>query len=372
LGNSRLLHGRAATVLIRNGTAKVEQNVSAAAPVMLNRKTVNRPARIYFLFMAVDKVSNLGVWNKFFLTAQPSQYRAYVHCKLPQCVDFVKSSVLQAVQTVPSYYCTDLVSPMNQLLVHALNDDPTSVNPADKFVFISDSSLPAKPFTEIYSTLALRTGSDLCAFPTNEWADSHDYNTGTMEMAVKVHQWIVLQRAHAQKATQLWGTGFLHNFMPTFEMNHFPYSYNNNTFADQRNFGCLDEFWHMAALFGFIKNVDSSRDQVVSLSGFTNSPLRVSKNVGWQGSCDTFVMWSKYLHMPGHNPFLKLYSSLDQASVPHGGNDQRPGWWDTISETGIQAIRKSDFLFVRKFIDNPRLTTGAAFETAYAHIVLGV
>ena len=30
--------------------------------------------------------------------------------------------------------------------------------------------------------------------------------------------------------------------------------------------------------------------------------------------------------------------SLDPASVPHGGNWARPGWWDTISTHGTWAI----------------------------------
>jgi len=271
---------------------------------------------------------------------------------------------------VPSYYCTDLVSPMNQLLVSALADDPTTWNPSDKFIFISDSSLPAKPFAHIYSTLALRTGSDFCVFPSNEWADIQ--STGGMEMVPKVHQWMVLTREHAKQTSQLWGTGTWHNFMPKFQMNWKDYSYANNTYGDHRNFGCLDEFWHMTALFGTIKNVNIGQESVISLSHFTNSPLRVSNNAGWQGACDTFVVWAQYLHTPGNNPFEGLYSALDSASIPHGGNSQRPGWWDTISATGIQTIRNSDFLFIRKFIDQPRLTNpGATFGQTYANIVFG-
>lgn len=30
--------------------------------------------------------------------------------------------------------------------------------------------------------------------------------------------------------------------------------------------------------------------------------------------------------------------SLDPASVPHGGNWARPGWWDTISTQGVVAV----------------------------------
>jgi len=328
----------------------------------------NRPARIFFLFMAVDKVSNLNVWTSFFAKADPSQYRALIHCKLPQCLTFIQGSFLIPVPTVPSYYCTDLVSPMNQLLGHALNNDPGTENPADKFVYVSDSTLPSKPFSQVYATLATRQGSDFCAFPTNEWADIPSPGGG-LEIGVKVHQWIVLERLHAVNACIMWASGKNHDMMQRFRMNYAQYVWSNNTYADSRNFGCLDEFWHMAALYGTLTHVNAAQDAVVSLQAFTNTPLRVTASAGWQGACDTFVMWAKYLHAPGNNPFWDLHKSLDPASVPHGGNDQRPGWWDKISSYGLQAIRQSGFLFVRKFIDNPYLTDGASFAESYARIV---
>jgi hypothetical protein len=257
---------------------------------------------------------------------------------------------------------------MNQLLHHALTSDGDMPNIADKFAFISDSTLPAKPFAQIYSTLSARTGSDFCVFPSSEWADVP--GVAGLEIAVKHHQWITLEREHAEKATVLWRKGELHNFMSYFAMNSLQYTWSNNSFADHRNFGCLDEFWHMAALYGPIGHVDAGRDQLVQLSLFTGTPLHVSGKAGWQGECDTFVIWSTYLHAAGNNPFERLHSSLDKVSIPHGGNHARPGWWDTISSTGILALRNSEFLFVRKFIDNPRLADGGNFGDAYTRLVL--
>lgn len=355
---------RQSRISTSNSTALSSSSAGNASKVM------SRPPRIYFLFMAVDKISNLNVWTNFFAAAPATQYRAYIHCKLPQCNVQVQGSVLQAVATVPSYYCTDLVSPMNQLLHYALSDEPGQTNPSDKFVYISDSSLPAKPFSQMYSTLALRGGSDFCAFPSNEWADVP--GTHGLEMAVKVHQWITLTRPHAERALSLWSAGKLHNFMSKFQMNYNSYVWSNNTYGDNRNFGCLDEFWHMAALYGTLSHVDATRDAVVNLESFTNGPLYVSPSAGWQGACDTFVVWAKYLHTPGNNPFERLHSALDPVSVPHGGNSQRPGWWDTISSYGIHAIRNSEFLFVRKFIDNPRLADQGDFAVEYSRIVLGM
>lgn len=327
------------------------------------------PPRVFFLFLAVDKVSNLDVWKAFFAQAPPSQYKAYVHCKLPECNTQVQGSPLTPVPTVPSYYCTDLVSPMNQLIASALHDAGPG-NPQDKFAFVSDSSLPAKPFSVIYSILVSRQGSDFCIFPSNEWADLPVSAGYGMEIAPKHHQWITLERSHAEKASYLWAGGQMHDFMSRFWMNMNAYTWSNNTFADHRNFGCLDEFWYFIALYGTMISEDSRIEKLVNLPQFTGSPLKIGAGVGWQGSCDTFVIWAKYLHTPGYNPFERLHASLDPPSIPHGGNDQRPGWWDTISTTGIRALRASDFLFVRKFIDNPALAGGGNFADAYGKFVL--
>jgi len=329
----------------------------------------NRPPRVFFLFLAVDKVSNLDVWNAFFQQADSFKYRAYVHCKLPECTSSVAGSHLTPVPTVPSYYCTDLVSPMNKLLSHALSHDQGDWNLADKYVFLSDSTLPAKPFDQIYQTLTTRQGSDFCVFPSVEWADVP--GAGGLEVAAKHHQWITLSRESAQQASSLWSSGHMHGFMSQFHMNGNTWSSANQSFADQRNWGCLDEFWHMIALYGTFKGFTPGTPQTMNLQGFTNGPLVLDSNTGWQGQCDTFVVWAKYMQPHGSDKFSRLHDSLDEMSKPHDGNDQRPGWWDKISSNGIMAIRNSEFLFVRKFIDKPRLVPFGTqdFTSQYASIV---
>lgn len=331
-----------------------------------------RPPRVYFLFLAVDKISNLDVWTAFFDSTPSDQYRAFAHCKDKSCAQQLSGSPIVPVPAVASYYCTDLVSPMNQLLTFALETDLGPTNEMDKFAFISDSSLPAKPFSEIYDTLTQRQGSDFCVFPPGEWADLPSGVGKGLEMAVKVHQWITLTRGHATRAAELWNEGVMHNFMSAFAMNTL--GWNNvldNNYADSRNWGCLDEFWYMTALFGTLKGVDPNANQEIKLNGFTGTTLTIDKKQGWQGQCDTFVIWSKYMHSLGKNSQENLMMSLDQPSIPHSGNWARPGWWDTISSQGIQAIRNSDFLFVRKFIDKPTLQGGSnSFADAYKQIII--
>eukprot|EP00933_Yihiella_yeosuensis_P009838 TRINITY_DN115970_c0_g1_i1.p1 TRINITY_DN115970_c0_g1~~TRINITY_DN115970_c0_g1_i1.p1 ORF type:complete len:378 (-),score=45.26 TRINITY_DN115970_c0_g1_i1:73-1206(-) len=328
-----------------------------------------RDARIYFLFLAVDKISNLNVWLNFFKTAPPDQYRAFVHCKVQSCIEQVKGTSIVAVPQVPSYYCSDLVSPMNQLVSYALSTDLGPTNSMDKFTFVSDSSLPAKPFAVMHANLMSRSSSDFCVFPPGEWADIPDAEGG-IEVAVKVHQWITLSRTHAEEATARWNGGVSQDFMMKFHMNQVIWSNQlDNQPFDNRNWGCLDEFWYMTALFGTLKRVSPNGNQSIAIQGFTGSPLSINRHSGWQGECSTFVIWAKYMHSLGNNKHSQLLASMDPPSVPHGGNYARPGWWDAISRHGITGLRNSQFLFVRKFIDNPSLVGGGNFVDAYTELV---
>jgi len=347
-------------------TTTAERNMTAGA-------SYGREPKVYFLFLAVDKISNLGVWESFFSHASRTQYRAFVHCKEPSCKLQGSGSVIKSIPTVPSYYCTDLVSPMNKLISYALDQASDDAHPQDKFAFISDSTLPAKSFQEIHRTLTDRDGSDFCVFPAKEWADVRQGSE--LEMAPKAHQWITLTRAHAEKASRLWSQGHLHNIMDHFELNKKTWLWTDNSYADSRNFGCLDEFWHMAAIFGTLNHVLPHSDtEYVSLEHFSGGNLHGSLHISdkemWQGECDTFVMWSAYMNTGVNNAFERFYSELDQVSVPHTGTGARPGWWDTISENGIKAMKDSDFLFVRKFIDHPKLADSTdSFQSAYSRIV---
>jgi hypothetical protein len=258
---------------------------------------------------------------------------------------------------------------MQQLVHVALKDDPSSVNSADKFVFVSESTLPAKPFWEIYSTLTTRAGSDFCVFPFGDWAYVPGSGGSGSEMNAKYHQWIVLERAHAEKAWDLWANGADHNFMLRFRTYTEAYTRSESLDEDARYLGCLDEFWYMDALFGTIKNVKANGgDAAHDYARFTGAPLRASKAAGWQGQCDTLALWIRFLETDG-GPFKRFYDSLDNESIPQGGS-YKPASWDTISPHGIRAIRSSEFLFARKFSDNPRVATGGVFETLYTSIVL--
>lgn len=353
------------------------------APGLQAANSLGRPPVIHFLFLAVDKVNNIGVWNSFFEQAPKEQYRAYVHCKVPKCEASVAGSPLVPIPVVPSFYCADLVTPMNQLLSEALRRSNGRTNPADKFIFVSDSTLPAKPFQQIYGVLAQRSGSDFCVASTKEWLTRRVQQPDggahkPVEMAVKHHQWSVLERGHAERVTQLWraGPAFSRDFLMRFEMNRPPRARSVKTFAGSSDTGCLDEFYHMAAIYGTQAYDESFNESVVSMAEFTNSPLHIAATTGLQGSCDTFVAWPEYAKelsknssASGRTAFHRLYANLDPLSVPYTGDARKPGYWDVISSHGLRAIRASEFLFVRKFVDQPRIADGGNFGSLYPKLV---
>jgi len=354
---------------------------SAQNPWMLAAQLAANPRRppvVHFLFLATAKINNMGVWNAFFAQAPKDQYRAFVHCKLPECLASVQGSPMAPVTTVPSFYCADLVTPMNHLLSEALRFGGPGQNAADKFVFVSDSTLPAKPFSEIYNTLVKRSGSDFCVTSVKEWATIRAIGGKPVEMAIKHHQWSILERSHAEKVSQAWksSTPLLHEFLMKYQMNLPPHSRTVKTFAGTNDGGCLDEFYHMAAIYGTLPYEESKNETLVNLPAFTNSPLHVAPAADLQGSCDTFVAWPAYAkerdepaNATGSNPFTRLYTNLDPLSVPYSGNGKSPGHWGAISSHGIRAIRTSEFLFARKFVDSPKIVDGGNFVLMYPQLV---
>jgi len=141
-----------------------------------NRKKVNGTQvpepRIFFLFLTMSGIKRPELWRAFFDYQPAGRWRTFVHCKHSNIcsLELSLANILGATQvaTVPSSYCRDLVTPMVQLLQAAMLE---SASPRDKFVFLSESTLPVKPFAEVYNTLTYDTSSDFCIYPTNHWVE---------------------------------------------------------------------------------------------------------------------------------------------------------------------------------------------------------
>eukprot|EP00435_Cladocopium_sp_Y103_P063516 s1136_g25.t1 len=129
---------------------------------------------ITFLFMAYDAwqisltflydgLPHMAIWEKFFRGGKPGKdFRVLIHCKsASKCRhDFRNHPIFNLVETVETEYCFGLVSAMNHLLGEALASGPGHRN--DKFVFVSDTTLPVKPFKTIQRQTRLTSASFLC------------------------------------------------------------------------------------------------------------------------------------------------------------------------------------------------------------------
>mmetsp|Transcript_69674 Transcript_69674/g.130006 ORF Transcript_69674/g.130006 Transcript_69674/m.130006 type:complete len:485 (-) Transcript_69674:88-1542(-) len=302
---------------------------------------------LFFLFMLYDKINHEELWNRFFTPAvQSVDYRALVHCKSESsCRQNIKSMHrFEIIPSVPTTYCTDLVAGMNALLKAALAMRGTAASDRDKFIFLSDSTVPVKRFAVMQHRLVMDEphASDFCIFPRNEWAEVTSVTGGSGErvtqVAVKHHQWIILSRRHAVQAVEHANEHM--DLMQRFQLNVFTAS------NSWRNTGCLDEFWHFAALFGSLRFQDEP--QSIFLQDFTGEPL-ATNNYEIQGECSTFVHWP-----PRASGLVNNMTSLAQELASDPGttvtppSDQRPAVIRRLSKTSLMAMRNSWFLFARK------------------------
>ena len=120
---------------------------------------------LFFLFLVYYRLNNEGIWYDFFQTTTPAHYRILMHTSLPN--KFIPPSTLRfvLVPTVNSAYY-HLVEPMNQLLKIALN---CSVDQMDRFIFLSENTIPIKPFHMLAKHYLTTIDSEFCITPTNQW-----------------------------------------------------------------------------------------------------------------------------------------------------------------------------------------------------------
>lgn len=322
--------------------------------------------RVFFLFMTVSGVERPELWDEFFLAsaANSGLYRAYMHCVWSTVCEMHRGRLpqLTIVPTVKSVYCDDLVSPMVQLLSSAIKD---SYHPADKFVFLSESTLPAKPLQEIHARLTSEKGSDFCIEPSTSWL-SLKYHGVQPATLVKHGQWVVLSQGHARLLLQRWpqirkkqeGGGWAVPLPGNVMGQPLTTTAGLNASA---SFGalpnniriCTDEWIIFAALFGAVMRKGQTTETLPSLANpmlFLEGPEAMRP----QGVCHTFVFWEKdrpetkatvtelLADRRDGKPLTRL-SCYPSCTTTH------PGEFQALSDAGAGVLRRSPFLFVRKF-----------------------
>lgn len=314
--------------------------------------------RVIFLFLVEDAVMHPEYWSAFLEDADPSQWAAYIHCKSscsPQTLQALPA--LKPVDLQQTYYCHNLVDAMVSLLKGAIADGGTKY---DKFVFISDSTLPVKPFNEVWQVLGHDDGSDICIFPRDHWGEAAFNNQRAV--LVKHHQWVVLNYDHAKTMVATWGSvdsqGQWSVPIRT-ETYSEPLIYNAERFTRSpiANW-CADEWAFFAILFGAIPEDGSA---AMSIPGYLNRDggntliLNGPGTAKQQGTCRTFVFWSEVDHD------ITLLAKNIAKGYPHNVLScwpectYRPAIIEKLSNDGLLEMRRSPFLFARKFAKNVTL-----------------
>jgi len=307
---------------------------------------------VYFLFMVNDKIEHEDIWKRFFRSAPHGSWKVLVHCKdSAGCARngvFTNNAGYVQVPTTPTWYCHDLVTAMAQLLIGALSMHAAPPGSHEKFVFLSESTLPIKPFSHIHSALLLDDNSDICLFPSDQWGSARA--DGTLVKLIKHHQWVVLSRVHAEMFVRDWipvnansewriwlKSGAWSAEHRVLTPHSFYYPPHANT--------CTDEYAFMATIFGALEPMSGSR----YLPGFGGGHIDMDTHTS-QGRCRTWSYW----HYDWDRADAALASEI--ANDVYGSKmscypncHARPASLEKLSAGSLHALRRSPFLFARKF-----------------------
>jgi len=323
---------------------------------------------VHFLFLINDQLPHSDIWRSFFASAPEGSWKALVHCKDPYGCSrsgvLVNNPGFQMVPTTGTWYCHDLVTAMHVLLQAAVNLNAAWSGGREKFVFVSESTLPTKPFIQIYTTLLQDDDSDFCVFPSNQWASAHI--DGHFTYMMKHHQWVVLSRSHAE--------AFIKKWVPVDWRGVWQVWLRGGSWEGRERFvspqhfyhppaanWCTDEYAFIATIFGSIEYLSPTRD----IPGFGGGPLHLSgpQSLRLQGRCRTFTYWDNeepaFANLAG-----QIYHDVHGSSIScYPKCYARPATLERLSDASLHALRASPFLFARK-------VSSTAWMPNYASIVL--
>lgn len=330
------------------------------------------PDVVHFLFLVDRGLSHAGVWERFFDQAPRGSFRIWVHCTRPGACEADRVTALPTatvVPTVPSAYCYDLVTPATQLMRFALAASVAAPGAVEKFVLMSDTSLPVKPFDAVHRALTADDDSDICVAPVSDWRHAHI--DGIKVYLAKHSQWVVLNRAHAAMMVERWTpsktwdrflgwwsvevrTGMAGSRARSVPARRFM------THMKAGAYACTDEQAVIATLFGAL---EFSYDGKVALPGLGRPVLADGAlaaqelsfsppaSQGMQGRCRTFTVFQ--FGQPLGNLTAEVMDAIGsdaQSSTAFVDPDaSHPLVFKHLGPRLVKALRVSPFLFARKF-----------------------
>lgn len=308
---------------------------------------------VHFLFLLGNSLPHADIWRQFFTNAPQGSWKALVHCKDPNGCSangvFYDNPGFMQVPTTPTWYCHDLVTAMRSLLDSALRLQATGAGGGrEKFVFVSDSTLPTKPFSEVHSTLLHDDNSDFCIFPSDQWASGSI--DGTFVKLVKHHQWVILNREHAQSfVNSWWPVDSQSNWRIYLKDGQWG---NSGRFVSPKQFyyppqanTCTDEWAFMATIYGPMSMATGVRQ----LHAFGGGSIDMQAHTT-QGQCRTWTYWDNTWDPASSALAAQIANDFYGSQIScYPKCHARPAQMDKLSTSSLYALRKAPFLFARKF-----------------------
>lgn len=153
--------------------------------------------KIAFLFLTISSVYHEHLWRDFFEGNQ-EQYSIYAHAKnpLPES-DFLYP--YRIAETVPTSWSNTMRAQI-ALLKEALTDPDN-----EKFIFVSESTIPLARFDTMYKKVTETPHSIFMYYPNPHLVEGTIFFNKARhldpippELQYKNYQWVVLSRKHAQ------------------------------------------------------------------------------------------------------------------------------------------------------------------------------
>lgn len=333
----------------------------APGPSVQPPENQQRRGILHFLFMLSNGLPHQEIWRRFFEDAPRGSYSVWAHCAGSCNMQFLLEALplLHVVPTVQSAYCADLVTPMTQLLKNALANSPDTPGYIQKFLFVSDTTLPIKPFHRIYDYFTADDTSDMCFVNPHTWASLRVH--GQSVYVVKHSQWAALNREHAAKLSHKWQSpnlepkdgaslgGRWNVTVPAVP----EVGEGNETRADseesiprtlfagsKKKFGCADEEAIFASLFGSFIPPEDGEKFIPGIGNLTSSGSSA------QGHCTTFVAWE-----PEGNDLISAISGDPESSIEKNRTHKNahPLFIRKLGRRSAALLRSSQYLFARKF-----------------------